>query len=71
MHVRTFLDRMSRSPSLGRERGSRMACTHLADARIADEEELEEVVVLAGVHVEGVGGVEGRCLGGEGGHWRW
>ena len=47
------------------------AATDLADAGVADEEELEEVVVLAGVHVEGVGGVEGRCLGGEGGHWRW
>ena len=30
------------------------ATTDLADAGVADEEELEEVVVLAGVHVEGV-----------------
>ena len=39
------------------------ATTDLADAGVADKEELEEVVVLAGVHGEVVEGVEGRCLG--------
>ena len=38
------------------------ATTDLADAGIADEEELEEVVVLASVHVEVVERAGGRCL---------
>ena len=38
------------------------ATTDLADAGVADEEEFEEVVVLAGMHIEGVEVVGGRCL---------
>ena len=43
------------------------ATTDLADAGVADEEEFEEVVVLAGVHVGVVESIRGWGLG----DWRW
>ena len=39
------------------------ATTDLADAGVADEEEFEEVVVLAGVHVGVVESIRGWGLG--------
>jgi hypothetical protein len=38
------------------------ATTDLADAGITNKEELEEIVVLAGMHVVVAKDAEGRCL---------
>ena len=63
---------LSRSPQRPRGSGARTTTTHLADTGVADEEELEEVVVFARVHrarrgLEAGEGSWGGLAGGRGG----